>query len=615
MTRFHFPALGIRTASKTWLTGWRDGKWLIANMLILVVLHVSGTLAFKLANVNEVTPVWPLSGISLAALLISRFRVLPGMFIGYWLLDSSLYQDLLLGIGIGTGEALEAIIAALLILKWSGNYNILSAVRYTFVFAIAVSVAPVFNATLGTTLLHFNGLVPMADYIGVWRTWWTADTVGFLVFAPFLLTWKCGFKRLAKETFDTPQKLGELVLLIALVGFISWETFGLSYQLEYMFLLPMVWSAFRFGQRISTLLVVSISLISILATAQGIGIFAVESMVLLQSFVGVVSLTILILLSTISQQKSTEQQLKHANESLESRVEERTAELSQALVDLQKMQMQLVQTEKMSALGQMVAGVAHEINNPVNFIHGNLIHAEEYFQHLLDLVAAYRQANPDPEFHSRNKIELSEVDFLEKDVRKLLNSMELGTKRISEIVRSLRNFSRIDESEFKSVNIHEGLDNTLTILQHRLKESAQRPEIKIVKSYSNLPVVDCYPGQLNQVFMNVISNAIDALEDCSQKGNSETDFDTIYISTELSHAEKVIIRIRDNGTGIAEELHPKLFDPFFTTKPVGQGTGLGLSISHQIITEKHDGKLYFHSIPDQGTEFFIEIPIHQTFRH
>ena len=620
MTWLRFPASGIDTTSSTWPVDWHDGKWLLPNILVLFVLYAVGTLAFQLANVNDVTPVWPLSGIALAVLLISQFRVLPGVLIGYWLLDSSLYQNLLLGIVMGTGETFSALIAALLILKWSNHFNIFSTVRHTFLFAIAAGIASFFNATLGTSLLYLNGSASMAEYFDVWRTWWTADTVGFLVFAPLLLTWQRGFKPAVKAAFGTLQKFGELILLIGLVSFISWEAFGVGYKLEYMFLLPMVWAAFRFGQQISTLLVVILSSISILATAQGVGIFAMEmspdSLVLLQSFVGVLSLTILILLSTISEQKSAEQQLKHANEFLESRVQERTAELSQALIDLKNMQIQLVQTEKMSALGQMVAGVAHEINNPVNFIHANLTHAATYFQNLLDIVGIYRKATHDPEFYQRNNIELSELDFLEEDVQKLLQSMEIGTNRISEIVNSLRNFSRLDESELKTADIHEGLDNTLVILQHRLGMSSVEcsSEIKVLKSYGDLPLVDCYPGQLNQVFMNVISNAIDAIQECDRQGSSQeidAEPNMLHILTELNHSGNVAIRIRDNGTGIPGELHHKLFDPFFTTKPVGYGTGLGLSISHQIITEKHKGKLYFHSDSNQGTEFVIEIPVSQ----
>lgn len=611
--------LGIRRGScmSQWLADLRTGKVLLFNALIVVILHVIGVFAFQFATVNDVTPVWPMSGISLAALLISRFRLLPGIIIGYWILDSRLYESWSLGMAMGTGEILEAIIAALLILRWNGRRNPLDNIRSTLWFAIAVSLAPVFNATLGTSLLYLNGSVSAADYAAVWRTWWTADTVGFLVFAPFLLAWRRGIK----GVHITPRKLVELALLIGLTTFISWQTFGLSHPLEYMFLLPMVWAAFRFGQRGATLLVLCLSLVSVLATAQGEGIFAAsapsEAMVLLQSFVGVVSLTILIVLSTINQQEMAEQQLKQANELLESRVAERTAELSQTLIDLQKTQTQLVQTEKMSSLGQLVAGVAHEINNPVNFIHGNLMHTAEYAHNLLDLVDLYQQYYPDVEPAIQDAIEVSDLEFLKQDFPKILQSMQVGADRIREIVQSLRNFSRLDEAEFKAVNIHEGLDSTLMILQNRLKKTASRPELQVIKNYSNLPLVECYPGQLNQVFMNVLSNAVDALDadnrvNMSHAGRANSR--TISISTEVSRTNWVRIRIADNGSGMTEEIRAKLFDPFFTTKPIGKGTGLGLSISYQIVTEKHHGNLFCHSTPNQGTEFVIEIPVHQAFK-
>ncbi|MGP1383150.1 MAG: MASE1 domain-containing protein [Thainema sp.] len=600
-----------------WLADLRTGKVLLFNALTVIVLHIVGVFAFQFVTVNDVTPVWPMSGISLAALLISRFRLLPGVIIGYWVLDAHLYESWSIGMVMGMGEILEAVIAALLILRWNGRRDRLYNVRSTFLFAIAVSLAPILNATLGTSLLYFRGSVPAADYISVWRTWWTADTVGFLVFAPFLLSWRHGVKGI----HSTLPKIGELLLLVGLTTFISWQTFGMSHPLEYMFLLPMVWAAFRFGQRGSTLLVVCLSLVSIFATAQDVGIFAAnapsEAMVLLQSFVGVVSLTILIVLSTINQQEIAEQRLKQANELLESRVAERTAELSQTLIDLQKMQTQLVQTEKMSSLGQLVAGVAHEINNPVNFIHGNLAHTEEYAHSLLDLVDLYQQYYPEAEPAIQIAIETSDLPFLRQDFPKILQSMRVGAERIREIVKSLRNFSRLDEAEFKAVDIHEGLDSTLMILQNRLKKTVERPDLEVVKSYSKLPRVECYPGQLNQVFMNILSNAIDALDSCDRMSDANatpTQPGTISISTEMSNPDWVTIRIADNGPGMAEDVRSKLFDPFFTTKPIGKGTGLGLSISYQIVTEKHHGKLLCHSTLGQGTEFVLEIPVHQAFK-
>ena len=283
-------------------------------------------------------------------------------------------------------------------------------------------------------------------------------------------------------------------------------------------------------------------------------------------------------------------------------------ELKYTLETLQNTQSQLIQTEKMSGLGQMVAGIAHEINNPVNFIYGNLDYAKEYTQNLIELLQLYQTKYPKPDSTIQEKIEAIDVEFLQADLPRLLNSMEVGAERIKEIVNSLRNFSRIDEAEFKAVDIHEGIDSTLMILRNRLKEKTYHPKIEIIKKYGKLPLVECYPGQLNQVFMNLIGNAIDALEE--QNANMRSP--TIWISTQMLASKWVEIKIKDNGQGINEKISSKLFEPFFTTKPIGKGTGLGLSISYQIIVEKHHGTIICNSVVGEGTEFVVKIPIQQT---
>ncbi|MEB3826872.1 sensor histidine kinase [Phormidium sp. CCY1219] len=291
-------------------------------------------------------------------------------------------------------------------------------------------------------------------------------------------------------------------------------------------------------------------------------------------------------------------QLELSRDNLEKRVEERTRELRDALEELKQTQAQLIQSEKMSSLGQMVAGLAHEINNPVNFIYGNIEHTRGYMEDLLELVNLYEQEYPHPTAPIQAEIDDIELDFLREDLPKILASMKLGTDRIRQIILSLRNFSRLDESYIKPVDIHEGLESTLLILNNRLKK-----DIEVVKSYKNLPLVHCYPAQLNQVFMNLLSNAIDALQEQPDIPDRK-----IIISTESLDSNRIRIRICDTGPGIPREIQGQLFDPFFTTKPVGKGTGLGLAICYQIIA-KHQGKIEVNSQPGQGTEFAIVLPI------
>jgi len=304
--------------------------------------------------------------------------------------------------------------------------------------------------------------------------------------------------------------------------------------------------------------------------------------------------------------------LEKSKEELEDRVEERTTELKNALRELQRTQSQVIQSEKMSSLGQLVAGVAHEINNPVNFIHGNLAHVQEYTQDLLALVQLYQQYNSNPAPEIQIAVEDMDLEFLQSDLPKMLSSMKVGTNRIRQIVLSLRNFSRTDEAEFKSVDIHEGIDSTLMILQHRLKAKPEQPEIEVIKDYGNLPLIECYAGQLNQVFMNILVNAIDALEESNALRTYQEIKDNpsqIRIRTSVVNSTWLEVAIADNGVGISQEFQQRIFDPFFTTKPVGKGTGMGMSISYQIVTVKHGGKLECFSTPGKGTEFIIQVPL------
>jgi signal transduction histidine kinase len=330
---------------------------------------------------------------------------------------------------------------------------------------------------------------------------------------------------------------------------------------------------------------------------------------------------------------------------LQVKLQEKNFLLQEALDNLKSAQVQQIQNEKMVALGQLVAGLAHEINNPISFIYGNLQYAGQYVQDLVNMIEVYQQEYPKPTSKIQEIVKEIDLNFVINDLQNLIGAMYRGSDRIREIVLALQHFSRHDEAEMKRVNIHEDIENTLVMLQHRLRESTDRPAILVVKDYGNLPLVTCYASELNQVFMHLLNNAIDAIEERvgNQSSNtySLTPIDNSYstwrdtpvaalgetskpqwllptpqirIHTEVTDLNMIKIAIADNGPGIEESLRSRLFDPFFTTKPVGKGSGLGLSISYQIIVQKHQGNITCNSSVGQGAEFAIEIPIEQTER-
>ncbi|MBP0026758.1 response regulator [Roseofilum sp. Guam] len=314
----------------------------------------------------------------------------------------------------------------------------------------------------------------------------------------------------------------------------------------------------------------------------------------------------------LEQEIRDRKKIQSSLEDREMQLKQQTERLEAALTKIQNTQLQLIQSEKMASLGQLVAGIAHEINNPISFIYGNVHYVNDYLDNLVSTIKMYRTSYPNPTENIKDFTEDIDLDFVIDDLKSMMDSMKTGVERIHAIVLGLRTFSRLDEADIKSVDLHEGIESTLLIVQHRLQETDRHPPIQVLKHYGELPNVTCYSGQIHQVFLHLIENAIDAIEDKSFDPSLSEDFmPTIEIRTEFTDDHQVIVCFQDNGIGIIDDIKNQIFNPFFTTKSVGQGSGLGLSICYQIIVEQHQGQLNYSALPEGGSQFTIQIPVHR----
>jgi two-component system, NtrC family, sensor kinase len=625
---------------------------------------------------NSVTPVWPPDGLAVGAVLLGGSGLLPGVFLGSFLANIQAFWSLksvvaflisFLGVlGIAAGTTLGTWLGTHLLRRSTGRWYPFERVADTSKFLVFTALlGPTVNATIGVAMLVFAQKVPWNAYASIWPVWWISNVAGIFILSPVILSWGQWFRLRSTQLPDQTsqkswvQKASELVQErgiegVSLAGFIlliGKSAFWSNYPLAYMLMPLLVWAAFRFGPTGATLSMCLMSVIAILGTVRGFGNFSQgdlnHSLMGLQSFIAVVVFTALILVAVLAERSQATHQLKQAfrqvqlsNLALEKHSLElanNNKQLELAFQELSRTQTQMIQSEKMSALGNMVAGVAHEINNPLGYLKNNLQPALNYIEDLFGLIDLYQERYPQTDTVIQDEIESIDLDFLRADLPNLIGSMRQGIDRMSTLSTSLRNFSRSDSDRPVWFDIHEGLDSTLLILQHRLKANDSRPAIRVTKHYAEIPSVECYAGQLNQVFMNILSNAIDALDEIDwQPTGSINNMATkmalesqsmprtpeIMVSTELVEGSSgveanpdiatfpgVKICLKDNANGIPEVLRAKIFDHLFTTKAVGKGTGLGLSIAHQIITEKHYGRIEVFSTPNQGSEFVIILPI------
>ncbi|QMT59852.1 MASE1 domain-containing protein [Legionella sp. PC997] len=578
--------------------------------LIIVLLYTIGGVISNIWMVPNtlVTPLWLPSGAALAMVLWCGKNVFFGIVISEIIVTGTLgnlisWQNWIASTLIGIGAGLQAIWGAQFIQHYTRTktpfYTVRDVLIFTFGGDFLISLT---SCTIGITSLVLFDLIKPDFMINNWFIWWIGDVVGIIVITPLIMTWYH-----SKPTFNLKQFLEYTCLITLLCGAIS-MIYMLHYPLAYILLPFCVWSAVRFSLRLAVITAFLISISVLWLEIHGYQEFNFmnisTSLIFLQAFVAVIFFTTLILSAVINERKKAQEELLQANIKLESRVEQRTRDLNKknmqlnkTLETLKQAETQLIQAEKMSSLGVLTAGIAHEINNPVNFISANIGPLKNDIDDIMKLLNKYEEINPEIPI----KEKLLEITKYSKEIdlaltlqetHNLLDGIEEGARRTASIVKDLRTFSRLDEGDLKKTNIHENIDSTLTLLHNQFRD-----RIIINKNYGDIPEIECFPGKINQVFMNILTNAAHAIPEQGEI--------TITTSKKKNH---ILISIRDTGVGMTKETMAKIFEPFFTTKPVGKGTGLGLSISYSIIHEHH-GTISIKSVLGKGSEFKITLPI------
>ncbi|CAN5292762.1 hypothetical protein BH10PSE19_BH10PSE19_02650 [soil metagenome] len=578
------------------------GKILFFALIIFVTEKLS--FLFVIPS-SKILPLWPASGIAVAIMLCFGYRTWPGVFIGTFVFNLLAIPPLLSVNGIlgslsyAVGETIEPIVAVATFLYFTHSKIPYSNLYSVFIFLFfSAMLAGAVGATVENSLaLLFNFITP-TQYQHEWFSWWLSAVVSILLVTPAIMAWT------QEKLYINKKCVLEFLLFLILLVYISWHIFFGSAHDSFLLVPFAVWASIRFKAPIATSINVLIALMVLIGTINGSTEFIVNSLdttlLTIQAFIAVISITSLVLLAFIRERESASQKILRANVELEERVKQRTQalaeknqQLNQTIDALKKAQSQLVQSEKMSTIGLLTAGIAHEINNSVNFISSNLTPLQDDVNDILAILEQYEKSGVQSADVQAIKAKI-DLDYTVTETKNLFIGMEEGARRTTNIVKDLRTFSRLDEAGFKKINLAANIDSTLSLLQHHFKD-----KITIHRYYEELPEIECNPGKLNQAIMNILMNAVAAIKD---KGE---------ITLSLTKTDKQVhISIKDTGSGMDKQTQEKIFEPFFTTKDVGKGTGLGLSITYKVIQDHH-GIIEVKSEIGHGTEFIITLPISQ----